>query len=141
MITIQVNRIGGEFGFEAKDANGHAARLDTSIETGGTNFGARPMQMVLMALGGCSGIDIISILKKQRITVEGFSMTITGKREKDKVPSLWETVHVIFEFTGDIDPDKATRACALSIDKYCSVAETLRLSGTKLTWRVKVNGN
>jgi putative redox protein len=141
MITIQVNRIGGEFGFEAKDANGHTARLDTSTETGGTDFGARPMQMVLMALGGCSGIDIISILKKQRITVENFSMTITGKREKDKVPSLWETVHVIFEFSGDIDADKATRACALSIDKYCSVAETLRLSGTKLTWRVKVNGN
>ena len=141
MITIQVNRVEGEFGFEARDANGHTARLDTSTETGGTNFGARPMQMVLMALGGCSGIDIISILKKQRITVENFSMIITGKREKDKVPSLWETVHVIFEFSGNIDADKATRACALSIDKYCSVAETLRRSGTKITWSVHVTSD
>ena len=55
-------------------------------------------------------------------------------------PKLLVT-HGPFEFTGDIDRDKATRACALSIDKYCSVAETLRLSGTKLTWRIKVNGN
>ena len=140
MFTIQVNRIGGEFGFEAKDANGHTARLDTSTETGGTDFGARPMQMVLMALGGCSGIDIISILKKQRITPQDFSMTITGYREKDKIPSLWESIHVVFEFTGDIDADKAIRACALSIDKYCSVAETLRRSGTKLTWQMKLNG-
>ena len=140
MITIHVNRVEGEFGFEAKDANGHTTRLDTSAETGGINFGVRPMQMVLMALGGCSGIDIISILKKQRITVENFSMIITGEREKGKEPSLWESVHVIFEFTGNVDPDKASRACALSIDKYCSVAATLRGSGTKLTWQMKING-
>ncbi len=141
MVTIHVKRVDGEFGFEAKDANSHTARLDTSAETGGTNFGVRPMQMLLMGLGGCSGIDIISILKKQRITVEDFSMTITGYREKDKVPSLWESVHVIFEFTGEIDTDKAIRACALSIDKYCSVAETLKRSGTKITWEVNVNNN
>ncbi|MEO6454060.1 MAG: OsmC family protein [Ginsengibacter sp.] len=141
MVTIHVKRVEGEFGFEAKDANGHLARLDTSAETGGTDFGVRPMQMLLMGLGGCSGIDIISILKKQRITVENFSMIITGKREKDKEPSLWESVHVIFEFTGNVDADKASRACALSIDKYCSVAETLRRSGTKLTWQMKINGN
>ena len=141
MVKVEVERANGAFGFEAKDAKGHTVKIDTSPETGGQDFGIRPMQLLLMGLGGCSGIDIISILKKQRITVENFSMTITGKREKDKVPSLWETVHVIFEFTGDIDADKATRACALSIDKYCSVAETLRRSGTKLTWRVKVNGN
>ncbi|MEO6675447.1 MAG: OsmC family protein [Ginsengibacter sp.] len=140
MDTIHVKRIEGEFGFEAEDVKGHKARLDTSSETGGSNFGIRPMQMLLMGLGGCSGIDIISILKKQRITPEDFSMTITGHREKDKVPSLWESVHVIFEFTGDIDADKAIRACALSIDKYCSVAETLRRSGTKLTWQTKING-
>jgi putative redox protein len=140
MTTIHVNRVNGEFGFEARDEKDHTARLDTSLETGGTNFGIRPMQMVLMALGGCSGIDIISILKKQRITAENFSMIITGEREKNKEPSLWESVNIIFEFTGDVDPDKASRACALSIDKYCSVAATLRGSGTKLTWQVKVNG-
>lgn len=139
MITIEVNRIAGDFGFEAKDANGHTLRLDTSDETGGSNFGVRPMQILLMGLGACSGIDIVSILKKQRLIIEGFSMKIKGEREKGKEPSLWETVHIDFELKGDIDKDKADRACALSINKYCSVAETLRRSGTKITWAVIVN--
>jgi putative redox protein len=141
MVTIEVNRVKGDFGFEATDANGHLVRLDTSDETGGINFGARPMQTLLMALGGCSGIDVVSILKKQRLTIEAFSMKIQGEREKGKEPSLWESVHIDFELTGNMDQDKADRACALSINKYCSVAETLRRSGTKLTWSVNVISN
>jgi len=140
MNIIEINRIEGDFGFEAKDANGHIVKLDTSDETGGVNFGVRPMQSLLMGLGGCSGIDIVSILKKQRLTVEGLSMTIKGQREKGKEPSLWETVDIEFHLKGNMDQDKAERACALSINKYCSVAETLRRSGTKITWSVKVNG-
>jgi Predicted redox protein, regulator of disulfide bond formation len=139
MVTIDINRVEGDFGFEAKDANGHVVRLDTSDETGGINFGVRPMQSLLMALGGCSGIDVVSILKKQRLTIGAFSMKIKGEREKGKEPSLWETVHIDFELKGNIDKDKAERACALSINKYCSVAETLRRAGTKITWNVTVN--
>src|SRR5688500_14604020 len=141
MIKIEVKRKEGEFGFEAKDASGHIVRIDTSAETGGINFGVRPMQMLLMGLGGCSGIDIVSILKKQRLVVEDLSMIITGEREKDKEPSLWESIHIVFEVTGNIDTDKVYRACALSIDKYCSVAQTLKRSGTKITWEVNVNAN
>ena len=139
MIHIEVDRVHGDYGFEAKDGGGHTARMDTSPETGGDNFGIRPMQMLLMGLGGCSGIDIISILKKQRQTVEGFRMLIDGDREKGKEPSLWTDIHIIFELKGDIDPDKAYKACALSIDKYCSVAATLRGAGAGITWEVKVN--
>ena len=139
MITIEVIRKEGDFGFEATDANGHVVHLDTSDETGGTNFGIRPMQSLLMGLGGCSGIDIVSILKKQRLTIEAFSMKIKGEREKGKEPSLWETIHIDFELKGNIEPEKAERACALSINKYCSVAETLRRSGTRITWTVTVN--
>ena len=84
MIHIEVNRVHGDYGFEAKDSSGHIARMDTSPETGGDNFGIRPMQMLLMGLGGCSGIDIISILKKQRQTVKGFRMLIDGERDKGK---------------------------------------------------------
>ena len=139
MITIEVIRKEGDFGFEATDANGHIVRLDTSNETGGINFGIRPMQSLLMGLGGCSGIDIVSILKKQRLTIEAFSMKIKGEREKGKEPSLWESIHIDFELKGNIEQEKAERACALSINKYCSVAETLRRSGTRITWTVTVN--
>ncbi len=139
MIKIELERVEGDFGFEAKDANGHTVRLDTSPEGGGTNFGVRPMQMLLMGLGGCSGIDIVNILKKQRQTIDGFNMKIEGEREAGKEPSIWKNMTIVFELTGNIDPDKARRACELSMDKYCSVAETLRRAGGELKWEVRVN--
>ena len=139
MIEINVNRKEGDFGFEAKDVNGHTIRMDTSPESGGNNFGIRPMQVLLMGMGGCSAIDIVMILKKQRQTIDDFTMKIEGEREDTKDPSLWKNVNIVFELKGDIDVDKAERACELSINKYCSVAETLRRGGTKLTWEVRVN--
>ena len=138
MIEINLNRVNGDCGFEATDANGHVVRMDTSPETGGNDYGVRPMQILLMGLGGCSAIDIVMILKKQRQTVDGFSIKIEGEREKGKEPSLWENVKVVFELRGNIDPEKAARACELSMNKYCSVAETLRRGGTNLTWAVRV---
>lgn len=141
MALIEIERVNGEYGFEAKDEAGHIIRMDTKPENGGQNFGVRPMQTLLMGLGGCSGIDIVSILKKQRQEVTGFKMHIDGERAAGKEPSIWETMHVVFELTGNIDPEKARKACELSMDKYCSVAETLRLAGGKITWEVKVNSN
>jgi putative redox protein len=140
MIKIELDRVGGDFGFEAKDANGHTVKMDTSPEGGGINFGVRPMQILLMGLGGCSGIDVVNILKKQRQTIEGFSIHIEGEREAGKEPSLWKDVKIVFELSGSIDPEKARRACELSMDKYCSVAETLRRAGGDLKWEVKLNG-
>ncbi len=139
MIQIDINRAKGDYGFEATDAKGHVVKMDTSPENGGINFGVRPMQLLLMGLGGCSGIDIVSILKKQRQKVEDFSMKIEGDRFAGKEPSLWNNVHIVFELKGSIDPEKARKACELSVDKYCSVAETLRGSGSMITWEVKIN--
>ena len=138
MIRIEINRVEGDYGFEATDANGHIVKMDTSPETGGKNFGVRPMQMLLMGLGGCSGIDIVSILKKQRQELKGFRTVIEGEREADKEPSLWQNIKIVFELTGDIDVEKAERACALSMDKYCSVAETLRKAGCQFDWELRV---
>ena len=140
MITVELERVAGDFGFKATDAKGHTLQTDSSKENGGLEEGVRPMQTLLMALGGCSGIDIVSILKKQRQTIEQFSMQISGEREADKEPSLWKTIEIHFNLKGAIDPEKAERACALSIDKYCSVAETLRRAGASITWQVTVNG-
>ena len=128
----------GDFGFQAKDNNGHILQTDTSIENGGNNYGFRPMQLLLSGLGSCSAIDMVSILKKQKQVIEDFKIKITGEREKDKIPSLWKSVNVSFELHGNINTDKANKAASLSIEKYCSVAETLRRGGTKVTWDVKV---
>ncbi|HVS95652.1 MAG TPA: OsmC family protein [Puia sp.] len=139
MARIQLQRVSGNFGFEAKDASGHTVRLDSNPESGGKDFGVRPMQMLLMGLGGCSGIDIVSILNKQRQTVDAFHMTIDGDRQQGKEPSLWEYVHIRFDLEGAIYPEKAIKACELSMTKYCSVAATLREAGCRITWEVYVN--
>ena len=139
MNKIEINRVEGDYGLEATDASGHTVRIDTSLENGGTNFGVRPMQLLLMGLGGCSGIDIVSILKKQRQKIEGFNMKIEGEREAGKEPSIWKNVTIIFELKGEIDLDKAKRACELSMEKYCSVAETLRRAGGDIKWEVRVS--
>jgi putative redox protein len=139
MIKIDIERVNGDYGFEARDSNGHIVRMDTSPETGGENFGNRPMQLLLIALGGCSGIDIISILRKQRQDVKGFSAQIEGDRQAGVEPSLWQHVNLVFNLTGTIDPEKAKRACELSMNKYCSVAETLRLAGCEMKWEVRIN--
>jgi putative redox protein len=139
MVTVELERVNGAFGFEAKDTNGHIIRIDTSPETGGENFGVRPMQLLLMGLGGCSGIDILSILKKQRQNVTGFRMRIEGEREPGKDPSLWKNIELIFEFEGNVDRDKAEKACALSMEKYCSVSETLKRAGATLKWKIVIN--
>lgn len=139
MPTIQLSRVHGDFGFEATDENGHSIKMDSSPESGGLNYGVRPMQTLLMGLGGCSAIDVISILKKQRQDVIDYKMTISGEREKGKEPSLWQTINVEFHLYGTIDEDKASRAVDLSINKYCSVAATLMGAGAKITTQVFVH--
>lgn len=139
MTRIALERVNDGSAFDATDANGHVVKIDTSPETGGVNYGARPMQLLLMGLGGCSGIDILSILKKQRQEVKDFKISIEGEREPGVEPSLWKDVTIVFEIGGEVDQDKADKAVALSMNKYCSVAETLRRSGTSIQWKTIVN--
>jgi putative redox protein len=139
MSKIELSRVKGEFGFEATDENGHIVRMDSSPESGGWNFGVRPMQILLMGLGGCSAIDVIAILKKQRQDVKDYKMIINGDREKGVEPSLWKNINVEFHLYGNIDEDKAAKAVELSMDKYCSVSATLRKAGAEIKWRVFVH--
>jgi len=138
MAKIAVKLVQAEYGFVASDESGKSIQMDNSEESGGKGFGVRPMQNLLMALGGCSGIDIVSILKKQRQGMEGLEIHIEGEREKDKTPALWKTVHMKFLITGSVSQDKAEMAARLSVDKYCSVAETLRRAGCDITWELSL---
>ena len=94
-----------------------------------------------MALGGCSAIDIIIILKKQKQEITDFRIEIDGEREKGVEPSLWQDVHAIYHIDGNVDPEKAKRAVALSMEKYCSVSKTLEIAGAKITSEIRINGN
>lgn len=136
MNRVEMERIEGDYGFAVIDAKGHKLHTDSSEESGGTNFGFRPMQLLLSGLGTCSAIDMIAILKKQKQKIDSFKIIVEGEREQNKIPSLWESINVIFQLSG-VDREKAEKAAFLSMEKYCSVAETLRRSGTKITWKIE----
>lgn len=138
MARIEITRIDNAFAMEAVDANNHSLRMDAAEAIGGHSSGVRPMQALLMGLGGCGGIDIISILQKQRQALTGFKMIIDGDRETGKEPALWKAVHIHFIFSGAVDEEKAQKACSLSLEKYCSVAATLRAAGCVISWSVEI---
>lgn len=138
MPTVTIIRTKGDYGFKATDEAGIAMDMDNSRAGGGQGYGVSPMQSLLMAMGGCSGIDVVSILKKQRQDLQQLTIRISGEREQDKEPSLWKHAHLHFFITGNVALEKAEQAVKLSIDKYCSVAETLRRAGCVITWEVDI---
>lgn len=138
MPKIELSRVFGDYGFEANDEFGHVVKMDSSTESGGQNYGVRPMQMLLMGLAGCSAIDVIAILKKQRQDIKDYKMVVNGERQAGIEPSLWKTITIEFNLMGDIDEDKAAKAVELSMNKYCSVAATLVNAGANITWKVSI---
>jgi len=139
MPKIELVRLSGDYGFEATDENGHSVKMDTNPQSGGLDFGVRPMQMLLMGLAGCSAIDVIGILKKQRQEIKGYKMVVNGDREAGVEPSLWSDIDMEFHLYGDIDTDKAQKAADLSVGKYCSVAATLVKAGAEIKYKVFVH--
>lgn len=132
MIRIELSRVNDAFHFEASNEHGNKVHIDAAPEIGGTNQGMRPMQMLLAALGGCSAIDVVNILRKQRQPLDDIRITVTGEREPDAVPSLYREVHAHFRLYGNVDPEKTGKAVALAVEKYCSVAKTLE-SNARIT--------
>lgn len=140
-MKVHLNRLNNAFHFVASGEDGVSMHFDANPEIGGEGLGVRPMQALLMSIGGCSAIDIIMILKKQKQEITDFKIDIDGQREKGKEPALWENAHVVYKLEGTIDEEKAKRACVLSMEKYCSVSKTLEKAGASITWEVWVNGN
>ena len=111
--------------FKASTESGHDITLDASPDHGGENAGARPMETVLVGLGGCSAIDVMLILKKSRQQVTDCEIEIQAERA-DAIPAVFSKIHVSFILTGDnLDSKKVNRAVALSMEKYCSVTRML----------------
>ncbi|MBX7125201.1 MAG: OsmC family protein [Cyclobacteriaceae bacterium] len=129
-MTIELRRLNDAFHFEASNEAGNTLHIDASPDIGGTNQGMRPMQLLLAGMGGCSGIDIVTILKKQRQPLRDIQIRVEGEREKDAVPSLFVSVHTHYKLFGNIDPEQARKAVSLSVEKYCSVAKTLEKTAT-----------
>jgi putative redox protein len=137
MIRIELKRLNDAVLFEAANEGGNKVQIDGSPDVGGTNSGMRPMQMLLAAMGGCSAIDLVNILKKQKQELKDIKITVTGERESGAVPSLFTEVHAHYKLFGKVDKGKAEKAVALAVDKYCSVAKTLEKTA-KVTYSVEI---
>lgn len=111
--------------FEA-DVNGHKILLDAAEESGGQNRGARPKPLMLVALAGCTGMDVVSILKKMRVELEGFNVSVEGDLTGEH-PKQFTKMHVVYEFKGkDLPIDKLEKAVSLSEERYCGVSAMYR---------------
>ncbi len=108
--------------FVAQSGSGHSVVLDGPPEAGGQNLGVRPMEMVLMGLGGCTAFDVVDILKKKREQVSGCVVEIEAERA-ETTPKVFTKIHVRYIVSGkNIKEESVKRAVELSAEKYCSVS-------------------
>lgn len=126
----------GKRKFSAMGESGYSAVMDASVEAGGEGKGIKPTEMVLMGLAGCSGIDIVMILEKMRETVDSFATEVDGIRAETE-PRRFTEIALTFRLTGEMKPANVERAIHLSLDKYCSVSNSLN---AKLTFAYEING-
>ena len=115
----------GDIAFET-EINGHKVMMDAPVEAGGTNLGPSPKKLMLAALSGCTGMDVVSILKKMRVDVEKLNVEVQGD-VTDENPKQYFKMHVIYEFTGKNLPlDKLQKAVGMSEETYCGVGALYR---------------
>ena len=114
--------------FVGESGSGHSVVMDGAPDVGGRNMGVRPMEMVLLGLGGCTSFDLVLILQRQRQAVADIQVEIEAERA-DKAPRVFTKIHVHYVVKGsDLDPKKVERAVNMTADKYCSVSIMLSAS-------------
>ena len=137
-MKIALERINTDYLFEVVNQSGHRVFLDNKSKEKGAVKGISPMELLLMGLAGCSSIDVISILGKQKINPSSLKMEVNGKRIEGEIPSLFKNIEVSVFIEGDIPSSKVKRAVDLSFEKYCSVSKTLE-STAKINYRIFLN--
>jgi putative redox protein len=111
--------------FVGESGSGHAVVMDGAPEYGGRDLGIRPMEMLLLGLGGCTAFDVVSILKKSRQAIVDCEVMVDSDRAEE-VPKVFTRIHIHFIVSGNnLDPDKVEKAVSLSADKYCSASKML----------------
>lgn len=128
----------GKVKFVAESGTGHQVVLDGPADHGGENQGPRPMEMLLMGMGGCASFDVMTILKKSRQEVTDCRCELTAERA-DTVPAVFTKIHLHFVVTGrEIKENLVKRAVSLSAEKYCSASIMLAKGGVEISHSFEV---
>jgi len=138
-MEVSLERINDDYLFEVTNPNGHKVLLDNKSKTSGEVQGVSPMELLLMGVAGCSAIDIVAILNKQKINPKVLKMEVKGQRNTYEVPALFYQIDIVIYLEGDFSAEKAKRAAQLSYDKYCSVSKTLEPTA-EIYHKVILNG-
>jgi len=123
--------------FLGESGSGHSVVMDGAVEAGGRNIGVRPMEMLLLGLGGCTAFDVVMILQRGRQDVRGCEIELDSERAAED-PKVFTKVRMSFTVRGrNLDPAKVARAIALSHEKYCSASAMFEKSATiEQEWRI-----
>lgn len=114
--------------FVAKNKSGHQIIMDTLAEKGGTDSGPTPMELFLAALTGCTGMDVVSMLKKMKIEPDGLEIWVQGER-REEYPQIYKKIHLTYILYGKLPKNKVKLAIEKSLNKYCPIADTLKKVG------------
>lgn len=129
----------GNASFKATSGTGHTVQLDGPPDHGGQDLGPRPMEMLLMGVGGCSSFDVMSILKKSRQDVTACHAELEAERA-DAVPSVFTRIHLHFVVTGHhLKEKQVERAVSLSAEKYCSASIMLGKAGVEISHSYEIH--
>lgn len=123
-MKIELERINDAVYLEARNESGNIVHMDGSPDIGGQGLGARPMEVVLMALAGCTSMDMLSMLEKMREEVKAYKVVVNADRADDH-PKVFTKIHVHYILQGQLGEKNVERAIQLSMDKYCSVTHML----------------
>jgi putative redox protein len=116
----------GNMVFEGKTESGHSVLMDAKLEVGGQNKGPTPMELLTVSLGGCTGMDVVSILKKMRADLESMTIKIDSERASEH-PKIFTKINIQYDFVGrEIKEENVKKAIELSQEKYCSVTAMLK---------------
>jgi len=129
-MEINLVRKSGKFNFEAQNSGGFTVDLDAKAEIGGEGKGFRPMEMLLIGLGGCSGIDVVNVLTKQKEPLDDVKISIRATRKDQEMPPIFDVINIHFDLYGALSVQKVERALAMTFDKYCSVSNILERSAS-----------
>ncbi len=136
-MKIELKRLNKAVHFECRNEEGLTIHTDGSPEIGGEGRGPRPMQLLLMSHAACSSIDVVTLLQKMRQPLEDIRVEVDGERDTTQVPAIFKKIHLHYILTGHIEREKAEKAIALSVEKYCSVGVMLSKSA-EITWSLAI---
>lgn len=124
----------GNVCFEAESGSGHTILIDGPPDHGGENRGPRPMETLLLGMGGCASFDVVHILRKSRQDITDCRCEIQAERAEDEVPAVFTRIHLHFVVTGNnLKENQVRRAVELSAEKYCSASIMLARAGVEIT--------